>query len=259
MSRQEFPNGVVVERKDGYFHIYTETISQCKEINNLQLDQNPQFDMSSGLWKVKITKENCNKLTSWVKTNEKPNKNSVLPQSSTTTSSSTLSSTNNTTSSLLQQLNKNKHEEEDDKLSQLRPPMRPRRTQQILDKNELDDDNLSTTSLKFPTMNEHQSEFRRQGLKYNNNRDNMSEMSDTLSVSDFMTSNKFQYDEEDLSYENNNKKVPTQLNANPRARVLAKNTKNDYDNSPLLFEKVKSLESELRDIKKHLSSLNNNK
>lgn len=72
-TKQVFPNGIVVERANGFFTITFNTIDQCKQFSNnlkskLDCETLNKLDYDTFQWTVKITEKNCKLLSAWVKT-----------------------------------------------------------------------------------------------------------------------------------------------------------------------------------------------
>lgn len=66
-QKQTFPNGITVERDKDYFLIQLITVDQCREIKNLELEQPFEFDSENFIWKIKTSKKNCQSLSNWIK------------------------------------------------------------------------------------------------------------------------------------------------------------------------------------------------
>lgn len=88
-TKQTFPNGIVVEKKDGFFTIFLQTREHFLELKGLNLESSPTFDVESFSYKVRITPQNCRVLSTWIK---KYSSEGSITNTSTSASSPSFSS-----------------------------------------------------------------------------------------------------------------------------------------------------------------------
>lgn len=98
-TKQEFPNGVTVERNSTTFTIQMKTIDQCREMRSIAFDKPVEFDVETFTWKLPVTKNNCKLLSEFIRKPQEPLPSLTPPQPLSSTPqqppvpSSTLSTT----------------------------------------------------------------------------------------------------------------------------------------------------------------------